>query len=948
MKNVTTKELLSLLKSESGKTYRVAETIALRSGMTLSANGATIIADGGIEICGDNVSLYNCKIICKNGIVSEYNDFTIQNCEIEGNIISKGKRFIAKNNKILGDVTLDDGSVNSLVAQNEFDGSVFVRGGFNCVVILNTVKLVKAEKNANIYVIKNNVSGCIELCDNRYLICDGNKADKTVNEQNEEYNGDNLRDVNARPDFGADESLLPHTDRDLFIGMERQTSVTDLSKPEKLGFNEYLQQEAAARDVVIIPPGAYLVPERCVLGAQQSNTDIYAYGAYLEADFAWTQALMVQCCENLNISGLTVGHTVPACGMAHIVETDVHRDDLENMHKITFQIRLITAAGFGDGFGHTDPDVFTTQFFSFYHQDDRFRPYSWYGQVIDIKDNGDGTMTMGLSGNASEYIKKGDLVVCRLARRGFDTVHTAKSSNVKYKDLTVYSVANAAACRVSNLSRGVSFERYHGEAHSGYEINKATYERFLALGEKWGIDFEVYYDSVKEIYRGPDAIWGGTGAMEVMDTYDGATLICSKLERFTDDGSNQRGTSSRVAGLVYNKEDDTYTVFYKGNHNGVYHGHYSSLSGDTYEVGRCSAIEKGDIILAYTSDGKVLISHAPALTNPVAGGIIEGQCMGHPNENENDACPICGKATHVGEHYPTYGAEYDPESGVLTFKTRRNPSFIKYGDLLTFKTNVYSVKVDAKYVHPEVAEGYDLASNSYVLSERIALDNVGKNCANFTFDNVLMDSIKSRGILIKAAGITVKNCTFRDLTLQALVLGPESEWGESSLPSNITIRNCIFDNCAGSTKYQKQYNISYDAFPNITPIDIRGTGGFSNDHLSKVEPVSGMVTSDIVIEHNKFINAKTEHLICATGASEIVIKDNTFEECKAHEKDGVTGKIMYVNGCYDINMSGNTYSDRVNEMFAQGNARDEAFTLYNCKHIKIDNIDEIEEITAKP
>ncbi len=938
-------EMLQLFKNNElaeGEVYRVTDRLMLSPDTVFCGNNAVIIAEDGIETGGENVSLYKCKLISDNGIISSFDGFTLRECEIESDsvaVLSSGKYFAARNNTIISHgigIRMTGGSYNSMAAQNTINSEigVYVDGGYNCVVILNDTQNIICENNTHIYVIKNNLSGNIELKNNKYLICDENTVGgDVIGIGNTHINGDNLNDIGARLEFGVNEELIPHTDNDQFTGMERREFAADIEYGSNITLNDYLREESCKKNVVIIPPGAYTVCKRCDLERESSNTDIYAYGAYFEAVYTHNSVLHINECENVTVNGITIGHTRSCCGQVHVVAKD------SDKKKLT----AIVSAGFKDGFlslksTDTDDEGYNAGSLNMYHRGE-WNPYAGGGAIKSIQDNNDGTYTLNLSGTVEcDRINVGDIFVCRLARRGFDTVRTDRSTNVRYKDLTVYPVSNSATCRVT-WSREVSFERYHSSVPSGYVITKEIFDRYKLWEAEYGVELGVYYDSERELYRGPAPLWGGTGGMEVMDSYEGATVISSKIEALCDDGSNQRGTSSRVAGIVDNC-DGTHTVYYKGNYSKIQQIEYSRMTDrSTFNLSSCAPLEIGDTIVAYTADGKVLIKDAKVLTSPVVGN-PDGLHMAHSGSGQ--FCDICGaKIYDDGETYHEMNTVYDNVSGRLSFDARRRIGF-GGSEYVTWNTTVYSVKIDSKYVNKALTGEYDFCLNTYFdPMKRVLLDNVGKNCADFTFDNVLMENIKSRGILAKTKGVTVKNCTFRRLTLQALVLGPEEEWSESTISRDILVENCIFDNCAATNAYSKEHRSGPDSEPNITPIDIRGIGITDEQTISKIKPHANMLANNFVIRHNKFINTPNKHMICATGACDITVTDNIFEE---REGDG---EIIYINGCHNVNVIKNKYSERLQALFDVG-SHSLAADIYNCEYVKFENLNIPEKVTLKP
>ncbi len=937
--------------------------------MTIRGNGATVIAEHGIELndasniivealnleagrVGVNIdadsksiSFKSCKICAETAVISSGSDITLQDCEITaGNcaIRSSGRYFIARNNKITAEkigIDMTEGSYNSMAAQNVIRAKrpISVSKGFNCVVILNQADNIVCDGNTHLYVIKNTVSGNIELKDNIHLISDGNKiGGQAVNIGNSEFNGDNMHDVTARLEYGADESLLPHTDPDQYLGMERRVMITDPSSSETENCGTYVRDAAQDGDVVIVPPGAYYSANKILIEKEHSSTDFYLYGAFIEATYANDTVWNVDGAENITVNGLTLGHTHSSCGQIHIVAVDA-----ENK-----MITAIPSAGFVDGFYTLAPTQRTSDvgyntgsgYIYKYHKPESGEilanaVYGGSGNVTDISDSGDGTYSIKMS--HVSYIEAGDVFATRLGARGQNAVRTDHANGVKYKDLTVFGLTNSSANRVK-WSRGVTYERYHAARLNGYEITKETYDKYIEFSKKYGVDLGVYYDEKHGIYRGPSPIIGNSSSMEVEDSYEGTKLTCSILQSTCDDGSNQRGSSSRVAGMV-NNGDGTYTVYFKGNQDTVHREGFRSYAWMTErELCKTANIEKGNIIAAYTSDGHVLIKDAVALNDQIAGS-PEGLHLAHTGEKY---CDICGKKIYSDDdEFPESNTKYDNVTGRLSFEIPRGD---KPGSkILTWQTTVYSVNIEAKYVNESLIDKYDFCFNGIDLDKRVILDNMSKNCMGIVFDNVYAHDLRSRALLAKTKNVTVKHSTFKNLYMQALVFGSEAEWSESTIARNVLIEHCIFDNCAATNEYGKRTLIYDDAKPGTVPIDIRGVGITFEDAISKIEPHSEMLASDFVIRHNKFINTKNKHMICVTGACDVEITDNVFEE-----RDG-DGETVYINGCYNVNVRDNKYTDRIRSLIDKGASYSVA-GIYNCEKVTFESLDIPEKVTVKP
>jgi hypothetical protein len=169
------------------------------------------------------------------------------------------------------------------------------------------------------------------------------------------------------------------------------------------------------------------------------------------------------------------------------------------------------------------------------------------------------------------------------------------------------------------------------------------------------------------------------------------------------------------------------------------------------------------------------------------------------------------------------------------------------------------------------------------------------NSAGFTFDNVLIQRTRSRGILVKTVDATIKNCTFRDHGMTAVLLSVETTWGESTVPSNVLIQSCLFDN-TGCIQ-------GYEANMTQAPIAIEGLGNLSGSvEVSK----DTLPCRNVQIIGNKFINTNNNYCITMSAAQNITIRGNVFT-ARAEDTAKSFGRAVYINGCMGITISGNHY-----------------------------------------
>ena len=150
----------------------------------------------------------------------------IRNCEIKGTLTLKNVK-------------------NCLIAQSEIGGDIILENCFNCVILLCGAFNITATGCKNIYVIANRARGGITLTENEYLIADKNEFEYVMEVGNIGVNGDSVTEIYDRSECGALRRLQPHTNKDQFVGMERESEVDSLS------IADYIKKEAESSDTVI-------------------------------------------------------------------------------------------------------------------------------------------------------------------------------------------------------------------------------------------------------------------------------------------------------------------------------------------------------------------------------------------------------------------------------------------------------------------------------------------------------------------------------------------------------------------------------------------------------------------------------------------------------------------------------------------------------------------------
>jgi hypothetical protein len=217
----------------------------------------------------------------------------------------------------------------------------------------NKANEITAQNGHAVYVIENVVKGTMTLTANDYLIADCNAAENTVANGNTNQNGNNLMDVDARLPVGADENLLPHTDKDLFVGMPRKSGVADPDGKCELALPTYVNTRALRDEVVIIPPGAYISDEAWSFPKEASNTTVYAYGVYAERQEHLGMQAKFRGAKNITLKGITFAFRQQSCGQVYLLEKLGLEEDGR-----TGWVRVVTGAGMMDEFGNSNKAFF--------------------------------------------------------------------------------------------------------------------------------------------------------------------------------------------------------------------------------------------------------------------------------------------------------------------------------------------------------------------------------------------------------------------------------------------------------------------------------------------------------------------------------------------------------------------------------------------------------------
>ncbi len=681
-----------------------------------------------------------------------------QNETVNGDLSVSQDRFIIKNCKIDGDLKLT-GAKNCLVAQSEITGRVYLENCFNCTVILCSAFELYATGCNNMFVIGNNCSGGMTFTENTHLIADKNTSAYVMDVNNIGVNGDNLTEVYDRAECGALRRLQPHTDKDLFVAMERESEI------DSLPIADYIKKEAEASDTVIIPPGVYTVSDTFELEGLQ-NKDIYAYGACIEMT-EYKPIIEIKKFENVNISGLTLSYSQGSCGQIHV---------LEQIDEKT--LLAVSAAGLDDEFGKTDTSRFSAGFTDVFRAGEIY-PWGTIGGSYDIEKNGDGTFTVTLKTLVGE-IHAGDAIVCRMGGANKHTLIINDSQNLHFCDLVLYGYAAALAVVGGGRNNNVTFTRWHNTNKSAPEIDREDYYRYKYLEEQYGVDLGVYIDGEGR-YRGTTLLVGSVDATHVVGAVRGFDVTSSILEAMVDDGSNQRSSSSRLADIKDNG-DGTTTLTYKGYLAEVYYRMNAWLCN-------CSPFLKGDRIRIYTSKG-VLVCDTHTLSDAEIVGDHEftiTNTKGEPKTYQSKYRTVTVETAAVNfaalEGYDLSDDHYEMTNKVLVDNLSRNSCDFTFDNVTVQNTRSRGMLMKSTGVTAVNCTFKNLAHTGLYLSTE---KEWGEStvCSDITVQNCIIDHTRF-----------INNYHWLPFLAPVSIVGPESEVSrETLLCRNITVEGNRFLN----------------------------------------------------------------------------------------------------------------------------------------------------------
>lgn len=166
--------------------------------------------------------------------------------------------------------------------------------------------------------------------------------------------------------------------------------------------------------------------------------------------------------------------------------------------------------------------------------------------------------------------------------------------------------------------------------------------------------------------------------------------------------------------------------------------------------------------------------------------------------------------------------------------------------------------------------------DTQALNEVLLVENLSASSGGFLFRNNYVAKIRSRGILIKAAG-TVEHNTVEACGMAGILISPEIEgnWGESGFVSGLSVRNNLL---TGTGLFYTANQLAL-----YSPITV--TGGASRNGNAESLPAS-----DIVIEGNRVTGRITGLALSVSGVRGLTVKANDFGPRAA--ADPFSGRVI--------------------------------------------------------
>ncbi|MDR2686400.1 MAG: right-handed parallel beta-helix repeat-containing protein [Oscillospiraceae bacterium] len=432
--------------------YRTEDTLrfgARAGGKVVDGTGIKVIAPG-IRIDGaENLTIRSLVLESASGIVDETGGAWIENnvllnaaCAVT---LSDGSTAMHNTIRDCGTGVASSGKTNVLAALNDIGGCddpILFEGMVNAVALMNTLPKITA-KGTNITVAGNSNAAAplaVGVTGSDYVLVTDNE-NVTVSRQGctNLYGNDIPAEglYKAAGNKGADESLLPRINTELFVPMPRREEVR--AGGERAGLHDYLNRAAREGGVAIVPPGAYSC-EPVTLDHVEGLT-VYAYGALAEfKDFTKTSISLLGS-EGITFKGLAIDFREIPNGQATVVK--------KSFGKLTvacdpgFLQDLLDEAKFtvADKQGNTG----TLELSHGFRKADNGLPYADLFNLPVTATESPGVFTIDAKGSdAAKKLRPGDKIVPR--GKFAHVIWSDGSGTVALEDVTIFSGSGFGFC----------------------------------------------------------------------------------------------------------------------------------------------------------------------------------------------------------------------------------------------------------------------------------------------------------------------------------------------------------------------------------------------------------------------------------------------------------------------------------------------------------------------
>ena len=805
----------------------MTEPIVLENGL-YDAQGGIIHADGGIIISAGNVTLRNATVY--GCITVTGRGAVVQNCKIK----SESHAFLVA-------------AVDAVIRQNDIDSpsAILIEPYSENILIAqnNTHGDIKIDGATNCSVVLNKAkkltvtdSVSVSVAANDFegkLTLHGN--DYLLCDNNAASTVDALDNKNVNGDNLTDENARPECGvNDAILPHTNKELFVSMTRKLHVADADYDEK---------LDLTEYIKRE-----AATNHVVIVPPGAYAVEKELWLGSE----CSNSKIYAYGVfmekaheyGGTYTVSDVEnleiHGITTGYARQSCGQVHILDIiddrTFLAITAAGMVDDFGKTNTELFHPGYINIFREGN-IEPYGSFGGNYEFEKLEDGIIKFILHEDHDKVgkMKKGDILTCRLCLPFLRSIFFQNSKNVLVKDTVLYGYSSALGIVMSGDSQNVRMVRWHETAKYAPSISEAVYDKYRALEEKYGVSLEVNIDN-KGRWRGAIPRLSTMDSTHITGSREGLHCTSCIMENMCDDGTNQRASSARLHSVT-DLGDGTTRLQYKNCATEVY---FNIDKKPTARGSLCPPFKAGDHILAYASNGKTLCNtRTLSATNKV--GELEFTITG-----------------------PWHSKDYTSE--------------------------IFEILVPTAHVNFSAIEGYDLEDNHYRIDNKVFIDNLDRNSANYIFDNVLMQDARGRGILVKTVGARVVNCTFRNMLHAGVMFSAEPTWGESSVPQDIVIEKCLFDH----TGYT---NEDYNNI-RMTPIAVYGQGTILTEDC--------LLYRDLYVRDCRFINTVQSNFVYIQSAQKVYIENNVFERADYVEHEN-SSRILLADTAMDIIFKGNKY-----------------------------------------